>query len=497
MAARADSEPGDLGDLGDDDFFFDDLEDAEDASAREAPDVEHNETSGKRRAKADRDGGHRAAPVPARERFKRWRKQRPFVPGLLLILSGVVMLAPAYFTIQVSDLLVMISTISGVSTLLIGAALIMFGVGMWLQPYAAPYLGVMGILVAIIALPTSNIGGFIIGSLLGIVGGALGLAWEKHDTKTGGKHTRNKKQSQAPPEDEGFAAADDSTAVDSTPPRGGSTKIDLSALRNPKALVVVLATAGLIVANTGDEPAVNAQEPAPLSANLPQLPTLPTLPALPSLPSLPVPPPLPSNVQLPSAPQLPQLPQLPTPTGLPLPPDPRDMLTYPDLEPTRTIAPQNLSTITADHVAITGNVRATMGMVNIGDVPTRTLILTGDSLTARNLSLEVPGFAARGLLTTGQVETKVYDGPVTVVATGLTATPVVAGVPTLPVTVDLRGPLGDILAQLGVPDAHPVPNVPVPNFVMDRIALGGVNMQMVSLEGLHLHAPAVQLRVPK
>ena len=61
----------------------------------------------------------------------------------------------------------------------------------------------------------------------------------------------------------------------------------------------------------------------------------------------------------------------------------------------------------------------------------------------------------------------------------------------------IRDSLGDILAQLGVPDAHPVPNVPVPNFVMDRIALGGVNMQMVSLEGLHLHAPAVQLRVPK
>ena len=153
--------------------------------------------------------------------------------------------------------------------------------------------------------------------------------------------------------------------------------------------------------------------------------------------------------------------------------------------------------MTADNVAITGNVRATMGMVTIGDVPTRTLILTGDKLTARNLSLEVPGFAARGILTTGQVETQVSDGPVTVVATGLTATPAVAGVPTVPVTVDLRGSLGDVLAQLGVPDANPVPNVPVPNFVMDRIALGNVSMQMVSLDGLHLHAPAVQLKVPK
>ena len=132
MAARANTEPED------DDFFFDDG-DSEDAQ-QSAADEEKKGRGAKRR-----DGGHRAEQTPARERFKAWRKQRPFLPGLLVILSGVVMLAPAYFTIRVSDLLVMIATISGVSTLLIGAALIMFGIGMWLQPFAAPYLGVMSI----------------------------------------------------------------------------------------------------------------------------------------------------------------------------------------------------------------------------------------------------------------------------------------------------------------------------------------------------------------
>ena len=91
-----------------------------------------------------------------RESFATWRKSRPFWPGLLVILSGIIMLAPAYFTIQISDLLVMISTISGVSTLLIGALLIMFGLGMWLQPAAVVYLGVLSILVALVALPASS-----------------------------------------------------------------------------------------------------------------------------------------------------------------------------------------------------------------------------------------------------------------------------------------------------------------------------------------------------
>lgn len=476
MAARDSS---DLDSREEDAFFFGDA-DVDDVAALEQ----------KRDA---RPSGHRATPKPARERFQQWRNQRPFVPGLLLILSGVVMLAPAYFTIRVSDLLVMIATISGVSTLLVGATLIMFGIGMWLQPHAAPYLGVLGILVAIIALPTSNIGGFLVGSLLGILGGALGLAWENGEGKPGAKHARGKNQLPAPTASDGDGKAKRDNAYPDE--RGGSTKIDLSALHGPTSVAVVLSAFGLVLANSGDEPAVQAQE-----SDAQQQLTVPSPPSIPLLPNLSAPP-LGGDLQLPAVPTVPSLPAVPSlsqpPTALHIPPVPADVVAYPELTPTRTIAPQNLSTVTADQVTITGNVRATMGMVTIGDEPTRTLILTGDSLTARNLSLEVPGFASRGMLTTGQVETKVYDGPVTVVATGLSATPVVAGVPTLPVTVDLRGSLGDILAQLGVPDAHPVPNVPVPNFVMDRIALGGVTMHMVSLDGLHLHAPAVQLRVPK
>lgn len=88
---------------------------------------------------------------------------------------------PAYFTVQISDLLVMISTVSGVSTLLIGALLVMFGLGAWFRPSTSTYLGVLSIIVAVIALPTSNLGGFLIGSVLGIVGGALTLAWEPSD----------------------------------------------------------------------------------------------------------------------------------------------------------------------------------------------------------------------------------------------------------------------------------------------------------------------------
>ena len=127
------------------------------------------------------------------KRFKHWRKRRPFAGGLLLILSGIAIAAPAYITVRISDLLVMISTVSGVSTLLIGAALIMFGLGSWFRQETSTYLGVLSILVAIIALPTSNLGGFLIGSLLGIIGGALAFAWQPQDRQK----VSNKEKSEA------------------------------------------------------------------------------------------------------------------------------------------------------------------------------------------------------------------------------------------------------------------------------------------------------------
>jgi hypothetical protein len=131
------------------------------------------------------------------KRFKHWRKRRPFAGGLLLILSGIAIAAPAYITVRISDLLVMISTVSGVSTLLIGAALIMFGLGSWFRQETSSYLGVLAILVAIIALPTTNLGGFVIGSLLGIIGGALSFAWQPQDRQKSPKKHKKKKKSQA------------------------------------------------------------------------------------------------------------------------------------------------------------------------------------------------------------------------------------------------------------------------------------------------------------
>ncbi|WP_297586441.1 DUF6114 domain-containing protein [uncultured Corynebacterium sp.] len=436
------------------------------------------------------------------QRFKRWRRNRPFIPGLLMMISGFVIAAPAYITVQLSDILVMISTVSGVSTLLIGVLMFMFGLGCWLQPATAVYLGVLAIIVAVVALPTSNLGGFVVGSLFGIVGGSLALGWEAEDDEDADapkkKRAKKKRVKEPEPEDdfdpfteEAFADSEDDEG------RGGSTRLGGSTLNSVVALAAATALVGLLL---GDAQTVSAQEtvrkvaqPAP-AVQLPQLPTpqleLPQLPDVP-LPSLNVPPP-PGGGQPSARPSSQATTTSPTTTApSPTPgPDAGARAAGP-LAPAATPA-----TVTADKVTITGNVHATMDYVNVAGTPKRALILTGDRLVGRNLGLQIPGFGGGAKLSTGNVDTKVIDGPVKIVATGLTATPAVRDVRTIPVTVNLDADINSVLDQLGVPDRHPVPNMEIPDMLMKEISLTGVTMEMVALYGTNFDAPSVRLTVP-
>jgi hypothetical protein len=67
--------------------------------------------------------------------------------------------------------------IAGVGSWLAGALLIVSGVLMWLQPQQRSFFGVLAVLLALVSFVTSNLGGFVIGMLLGLVGGGLGFAW--------------------------------------------------------------------------------------------------------------------------------------------------------------------------------------------------------------------------------------------------------------------------------------------------------------------------------
>lgn len=131
------------------------------------------------------------------ERFRAWRRGRPFWGGLLLAVAGIeILVAPAAQSLVLPIDLIIHSGIAGVSGTLIGLLLIGLGVLSWLQPAQNVFFGIVGLLLALVTFVTSNFGGFVIGMLLGIIGGSLVFAWgptaraepRRSRRKLGGKH---------------------------------------------------------------------------------------------------------------------------------------------------------------------------------------------------------------------------------------------------------------------------------------------------------------------
>ncbi len=106
-------------------------------------------------------------------RFRAFRWARPFWAGLFTIAAGVEILlfplTPISSLIQLG-----VGAISGV---LFGIALGALGLFMWFSPPNRTLAGVFTILISLASFITTNLGGLVIGMLLGLVGGGLCLAW--------------------------------------------------------------------------------------------------------------------------------------------------------------------------------------------------------------------------------------------------------------------------------------------------------------------------------
>ena len=114
-----------------------------------------------------------------RARWRAWRRSRPFWGGLLLVLSGLELLALPLTGVLVHGQikLVIYIGIGGVFGVLIGALLIVSGLALWANPTHRTFYSIAGLLLGIVSFPASNLGGFFVGMLLAIIGGSLGFAW--------------------------------------------------------------------------------------------------------------------------------------------------------------------------------------------------------------------------------------------------------------------------------------------------------------------------------
>lgn len=123
--------------------------------------------------------GRTTAPT-AWTRFVSWRRQRPLIGGVLVAVSGVEMFFSGQ--LDVGHIHVQLG-IEGFQATVIPIALVLLGVLAVLMPAHHVFYGVLALAVAVYSLVGVNLGGFILGMLLGCVGGVVVVAWMPHEAR--------------------------------------------------------------------------------------------------------------------------------------------------------------------------------------------------------------------------------------------------------------------------------------------------------------------------
>ncbi|WP_336318655.1 DUF6114 domain-containing protein [Streptomyces lavendofoliae] len=112
-----------------------------------------------------------------RVRFREWRQTRPFWAGLFTLLGGIPIAYFPYASLKLGQMTLSMATTAGAGSLIIGVLLMTLGLTMWFQAIVRVFAGVATILLALVSIPVANLGGFLIGFLLALTGGAMSIAW--------------------------------------------------------------------------------------------------------------------------------------------------------------------------------------------------------------------------------------------------------------------------------------------------------------------------------
>ncbi|MFJ6481594.1 MULTISPECIES: DUF6114 domain-containing protein [unclassified Streptomyces] len=109
--------------------------------------------------------------------FHAWSGRRPFWAGLFTLLGGFPIAYFPYADLRLGNVSLAMATTGGAGALIIGVLLITLGLALWFQETIRVFAGVAAILLALVSIPVSNLGGFFVGFTFSMVGGALALAW--------------------------------------------------------------------------------------------------------------------------------------------------------------------------------------------------------------------------------------------------------------------------------------------------------------------------------
>ncbi|MER5431439.1 DUF6114 domain-containing protein [Streptomyces sp. NPDC002588] len=108
-----------------------------------------------------------------RSAFRTWRGRRPFVGGVLLTLGGgeilLTMKAPLPVILHIG--------MQGLAGYLLPALMMVCGLLILFNPSQRLFYSVIAVLLSLGTWLTSNLGGFMVGLLLGVVGSCVTFGW--------------------------------------------------------------------------------------------------------------------------------------------------------------------------------------------------------------------------------------------------------------------------------------------------------------------------------
>ncbi len=115
-----------------------------------------------------------AAPAVTASRWRAWRRGRPLVGGILLILGGLELFGSSQ--LDFGRLHIHLG-IEGLQALVIPLLLVALGALVIATPAHRMLYGVVALAVAVYSIVGVNLGGFLVGFLLAAVGGILTVSW--------------------------------------------------------------------------------------------------------------------------------------------------------------------------------------------------------------------------------------------------------------------------------------------------------------------------------
>ncbi|MFJ9824752.1 DUF6114 domain-containing protein [Streptomyces sp. NPDC101160] len=141
-------------------------------------------------AVADAPGASEGAPSDDRRHpwraFRRWRHRRPFGAGLALAFGG----AEILLTQRASVSVILAAGADSLAGYVLPIMMLVCGLLIVFNPRQRLFYSVIGVLASLASWVTSNLGGFFVGMLLGLVGSSLAFGWLPDRPRRGRRRRR-------------------------------------------------------------------------------------------------------------------------------------------------------------------------------------------------------------------------------------------------------------------------------------------------------------------